>query len=71
VAEDPTGDRSYDVAPTEVLRLAVDSGCTAYNSQYTTLARQLDMPSVTCDGQVLEKFPKTAVPPGDFLDRRD
>jgi len=38
LAEDLIADRSYEVAPTEVLRLAVNSGCTAYDSQYVALA---------------------------------
>ena len=67
LAEDLIGERSYDVAPTEVLRLAVDSGCSAYDSHYATLAQQLDVPLVTHDGEVLEAFPETAVHPDDFL----
>jgi len=38
VAEDLIADRSYEIAPMEVLRLAVNSGCTAYDSQYAALA---------------------------------
>ena len=67
LAEDLIGERSYDVAPTEVLRLAVDSGCSAYDSHYAALAQQLDVPLVTHDGEVLEAFPETAVHPDDFL----
>jgi predicted nucleic acid-binding protein len=67
LAEDLIGERSYEVAPTEVLRLAVDSGCSAYDSHYAALAQQLDVPLVTHDGEVLEAFPETAVHPDDFL----
>jgi predicted nucleic acid-binding protein len=67
LAEDLIGERSYDVAPTEVLRLAVDSDCSAYDSHYAALAQQLDVPLVTHDGEVLEAFPETAVHPDDFL----
>ena len=67
LAEDLIGEQSYDVAPTEVLRLAVDSGCSAYDSHYAALAQQLDVPLVTHDGEVLEAFPETAVHPDDFL----
>ena len=70
VAEDLIADRSYEVAPTEVLRLAVGSGCTAYDSQYAALAQQLDVPLVTHDQEVLDGFPQTAVHPSDFLERR-
>lgn len=68
LAEDLIGERSYDVAPTEVLRLAVDSGCSAYDSHYAALAEQLDVPLITHDGEVLEAFPETAVHPDDFLE---
>jgi predicted nucleic acid-binding protein len=68
LAEDLIGGRSYNVAPTEVLRLAIDSGCSAYDSHYAALAQQLDVPLVTHDGDVLEAFPETAVHPSDFLE---
>ena len=70
VAEGLIADRSYEIAPMEVLRLAVDSGCAAYDSQYAALAQRLGVPLVTHDGQVLAGFPETAVHPSDFLDRR-
>ncbi len=71
VAEDLIADRSYEVAPTKVLRLAVNSGCTAYDSQYAAVAQQLDVPLVTHDGEVLANFPERAVHPSDFLDSRN
>jgi Predicted nucleic acid-binding protein, contains PIN domain len=71
LAEDLIDGRSYDVAPTEVLRLAVESGCSAYDSHYAALAQQLGVPLVTHDGGVLEGFPKTAVHPDDFLKRSE
>lgn len=67
LAEDLISGRSYQVSPIEVLRLAADSGCTAYDTQYAALAQQLDAPLLTHDGEVLEGFPETAVHPSDFL----
>lgn len=69
LAEDRIGGRNFDVAPTEGLRLAVESGCSAYDSHYAALAQQLDVPLVTHDGTVLEEFSETAVHPKDFLKR--
>lgn len=69
LAEDLIGDRSFEVAPTEVLRLAVESGCSAYDSHYAALAQKLDVPLLTHDGEVLEGFPETAIHPKDFLRR--
>jgi predicted nucleic acid-binding protein len=68
LAEDLIVGRSYDVAPTEVLRLATQSGCSAYDSHYAALAQQLDVSLVTHEEDVLEAFPETAVHPGDFLE---
>lgn len=68
LAEDLIGGRSYQVSSTEVLRLAVESGCTAYDTQYAALARQLEVPLVTHDEEVLDGFPETAMHPSDFLD---
>ena len=68
LAEDLIGDRSYQVSPTEVLRLAIESGCTAYDTQYAALARQLEIPLLTHDEEVLESFPETAIRPSDFLE---
>lgn len=68
LAEDLIGGRSYDVSPTEVLRLAVNSGCAAYDAHYAALAQQLDVPLLTPDGDLLVAFPETAVHPKDFLE---
>lgn len=68
LAEDLMADRSYQVAQREVLRLAVDSGCTAYDTQYAALAQQLNVPLVTHDEEVLAGFFGTAVSPSDFLE---
>lgn len=68
LAEDLIGGRSYQVSPTEVLRLAIESECTAYDTQYAALARQLGVPLLTHDEEVLEGFPETAIRPSDFVE---
>lgn len=50
----------------EVLQLAEDSGCTAYDCEFVAVARQLDAPLVTLDQQILRKFPRTAITLTDF-----
>lgn len=67
LATDLIGERTLAVVMPEVLRLAVDSGCTAYDCQYVALARAEDMPLVTNDQEILDAFPETAVTPGDFV----
>ena len=51
----------------DVLDLAVRSGCTAYDCEFVALARQLGVPLVTSDRQVLQAFPETALSPEAFV----
>lgn len=51
-----------------VLAMALDSGCSAYDCEFVWLARDLHVPLVTADRQVLGAFPETAVPADVFLD---
>lgn len=60
-AEEAVGGREYAVSPEAVLELAVQSRCTAYDCEYVALARELDVPLVTIDKQILRAFPKVAV----------
>ena len=50
-----------------VLRLAADSGCSAYDCEYVALAEDLDVPLVTSDRQVVRAFPSVALTPERFL----
>jgi len=63
VANDLVGPRTFEVGPSEVLPLAVASGCSAYDCQYVALAERLGVPLVTYDRRVLEAFPTRAVLP--------
>jgi predicted nucleic acid-binding protein len=60
-AEEAIGGREYSVSSERILELAVQTGCTAYDCEYVVLARELDVPLVTADKQILRVFPKTAV----------
>ena len=51
----------------KVLRLAAESGCSAYDSHYAALAQELDVLLLTHDGEVLGAFPETAVHLNDVL----
>ena len=66
-AEDLITGGVHQPAPPAVLRLAADSGCSAYDCQYVQLAKDLDVHLVTHDKEVLGAFPGVAVHPGDFL----
>ena len=51
----------YAVPSPAVLRLAADSGCSAYDCEFVALAQDLGVPLVTADRQVLKNFGGMAV----------
>lgn len=51
-----------------VLRLALESGCSAYDCEFVWLARAINVPLVTADRRVLESFAGIAVSMETFLD---
>jgi predicted nucleic acid-binding protein len=60
-AEADLEERTYDVSTEAVLRLIDETGHPAYDCEYVVLAQHLDVPLVTGDGQVVDRFPDTAV----------
>jgi predicted nucleic acid-binding protein len=54
-----------------VLSLALGSGCSAYDCEFVWLARDLRVPLLTADRQVLGAFPETAISGAAFLDRKN
>ena len=59
----------YEVASDDVLELAATSACSAYDAEFVALARDLRVPLVTTDKELLAKFPETALTPESFLAR--
>ena len=57
----------YQVESAPVLRLAEESGCSAYDCEFVQLALDLSSPLVTSDKRVLRAFPSVAVSMADFL----
>jgi predicted nucleic acid-binding protein len=53
--------REYSISSDQVLQLAAQSGCSAYDCEFVALAQELGIPLVTADRQVLTAFPDTAV----------
>ena len=54
-------DLEYEVSSFQVLELTVASTCSAYDCEFIALAKDLNIPLVTVDQQVLAQFPRTAV----------
>jgi len=50
----------YSVGALDILRLAAQSRCSAYDCEFVALARELNIPVVTTDRQILSDFPETA-----------
>jgi predicted nucleic acid-binding protein len=57
----------FRVSSIDVLSLAAQSGCTAYDCEYVALAMALQIPLVTRDREILAAFPKVAVSPEEFI----
>jgi predicted nucleic acid-binding protein len=65
-AEDIMAGREFTVPSEEVLILAAQSGCAAYDCEFVALARALAVPLVTTDRGILAAFPDTARAPEAF-----
>lgn len=57
----------YSVISTQVLSLAAQSGCSAYDCEFVALAQDSMVPLVTTDRQLLRAFPTVAVAPTVFV----
>lgn len=60
-AEDLLAGHEYEIDSAAVMRLAVESGCSAYDCEFVALAQALGVKLVTLDAQLLAAFPETAV----------
>jgi len=60
-AEDLLSTNEYEVSSLQVLQLAKDSGCSAYDCEYVALARHLRIPLFTADKALLKAFPETSM----------
>ena len=53
-------DSEFEVPSAQVLALASESGCSAYDCEFVALADYLHVPLATHDGALLRAFPETA-----------
>lgn len=66
-AESVLAGQEYEIQSGAVLKLAFDSGCTAYDCEFVALALALGVPLVTLDRRIQKAFPRTAISPEAFL----
>ena len=59
--------REYSVVSQQVIQLAKESGCSAYDCEFVSLAMDLGIPLVTADRQILRAFPNVAMTPKLFV----
>jgi len=59
--------REYETASHQVLSLAAASTCSAYDCEFVALAKDLNVPLVTVDRQVLRQFPDVATSLAEFI----
>lgn len=58
--------REYEASSYEVMRLASESSCSAYDCEFIAVANDLKVPLVTVDRQLLSEFPAVAVSLNSF-----
>jgi predicted nucleic acid-binding protein len=56
----------YSVSSMDVLNLAARSRCSSYDCEFVALARELNIPLVTTDEQILSDFPDISVRLAEF-----
>ena len=66
-AESILKNKVYDVDSDWVLRLVDQSGCSAYDCEFVSLAQRFNVILVTADKQILRNFSETAVSPQQFV----
>ena len=66
-AERQFADNEYTVNSIEVLALATESGCSAYDCEFVSLAKSLDLKLVTGDKKLVKTFPGIAVTAANYL----
>jgi len=66
-AEQQLADNEYSVNSMDVLALAANSGCSAYDCEFISLAKSLKLKLITGDKKLIQLFPKTAMTAGDYL----
>ena len=65
-AEDHVSGREYAVESSAVLGLAIQSGCSAYDCEFVTLANDLGVRLISNDRELIASFPSIVTPLAQF-----
>lgn len=66
-AEQQLADNEYTVNSMDVLTLASESGCSAYDGEFVSLAKSLNVNLITGDKKLIQLFPGIAMSAGHYL----
>lgn len=66
-AEQQLADNEYTVNSMDVLTLAQQSGCSAYDCEFVSLATSLSLKLITGDQKLIQTFPNVAMTAGEYL----
>lgn len=66
-AERQLADHEYSVSSTSVLTLAEQSGCSAYDCEFVSVAAALNTRLITGDRKLIQAFPDIAMTAKDYL----
>jgi len=66
-AERQLADNEYSVSSMDVLILAGETGCSAYDCEFVSLAKSLNLKLITGDKKLVQTFPGIAMTAGDYL----
>ncbi len=66
-AEQVLANNEYQVDSLSVLKLAAESGCSAYDCEFISLAKSLNVKLITADKKLLNTFPDIATSAKNYL----
>ncbi len=66
-AEQQLSGNEYHVNSTTVLALASESGCSAYDCEFISIAKSLNLPLITADKKLIAAFPEIAMTAKTYL----
>jgi len=68
-AEDLLKNNEFEIKTIQVLKLAQDSGCSAYDCEFVNLAQDLSVKLITMDQKIINNFPDTALSIPEYLEK--